>query len=147
MRNAIIRELSALLGIDKTCGEPYQPTYQAPTERSHVETQATLTCLLEDLAKGKPTQWESLLPVAEYVVFIRPMGSSGICPRDLDNGWSLAVDMDRDLVPFEVSPTEWESEFAASLLTNYLQLKQNWDEHGDFKVYPAKTQIQDVKSR
>ena len=24
------------------------------------------------------------------------------------------------------------------------QLKQNWDEHGDFKVYPAKTQIQDV---
>ncbi len=24
------------------------------------------------------------------------------------------------------------------------QLKQNWDEHGDFKVYPAKTKIQDV---
>lgn len=24
------------------------------------------------------------------------------------------------------------------------QLKQNWDESGDFKVYPAKTQIQDV---
>ena len=55
MRNAMLRELMALLGIDKTFGLPYQPTYQAPTERSHHETKVTLTCILEDLIKSKPT--------------------------------------------------------------------------------------------
>ena len=73
MKNAIIRELTALLGIDKTYGLPYQPTFQAPTERDHLESKLTLTCILGDLAASRPAEWEFLVPAVEYLKMITPL--------------------------------------------------------------------------
>ena len=83
MRNAIIRELCALLGVDKREGLACQPTFQAPTERDHFESRVTLTCIIEDLAACYPTVWEFYLPAVEYLKMITPCsGDADICPRD-----------------------------------------------------------------
>lgn len=130
MRNAIIRELTALLGIDKTLGLPYQPTFQAPIERDHLESKLTLTCILGDLAASRPAEWEFLVPAVEYLKMITPYSKeSGLCPRDLDHGWSLASDMNRDLIPFHSPSCECKSEFAANLFANFLQLKLTFDRY------------------
>ena len=130
MRNTIVKELSALLGIDKTYGLPYQPTFQAPTEKDHSESKLTITCILEDSAASRPTEWEFLVPAVEHLKMITPYSKEiGLCPRDLDHGRSLATDMNRDLVPFEVASCGCESELAANLFANFLQLLATFDRY------------------
>ena len=130
VHNALTKELMALLGVDKRVGLPYQPTYQGGVERDHLESKLTLTCILEDLARTYPTEWEFYVPAVEYLKFLTPYGGgSDLCPRDLDHGWSLAADVTRDLIPFQISPCETESEFAANLFANYLEIKASFDRY------------------
>ena len=49
-------------------------------------------------------------------------GDTEVIPRDLDRGWSLAADMERDLIPFQVHADECESQFVAKLFANFLTL-------------------------
>ena len=100
VRNALVNELMAVLGIDKREGLPYQPIYQGGVERYHLESKLTLTCVLEDLARTYPTEWELYVPAVVYLKFMTPFGSgTDLCPRDLDHGWSLAADVGMDLIP------------------------------------------------
>ena len=101
---------------------------QAPTEQDHFESKATLTCILEDLAACYTTEWEFYVPAGEYLKMITPhSGDTDLCPRDLDHGWSLAANMSRGLIRFRTDLSECESEFAACLFANFLQLKASFD--------------------
>jgi hypothetical protein len=120
VRNVMMTELFAILGIEKREGLPRQPIYQGTVERDHLETKLTLTLVLEDLTRSFPTEWEHMLPAVEYLKYVTPYGAgSDLCPRDLDHGWSFAADMEKDLIPFSVAGGECESEFAAALFVNY----------------------------
>lgn len=128
MRKAIVSELCAWIGVDKREGISYQPTSQAPTKHDHFESKATLTCIIEDLAACYTTEWEFYLPAGEYLKMITPhSGDTDLCPQDLDHGWSLAANMSRGLFRFRTDLSECESEFAACLFANFLQLKASFD--------------------
>ena len=129
MRNAVINEILAVLGVDKREGLPQQPIFQGAVERDHLETKVTLTTVLHDLVRAYPTEWAFYLPAVEYMKYITPYSSTcDLCPRDLDHGWSLASDMEKDLIPFQVAGSlECESEFAANLFANFLVLKRSFD--------------------
>ena len=101
VRNAVINEILAVLGVDKREGLPQQPIFQGAVERDHLETKVTLTTVLHDLVRACPTEWACYLPAVEYMTYITPYSSTcDLCPRDLDHGWSLASDMEKDLIPF-----------------------------------------------
>ena len=96
VRNALIRELCAVLGISKLEGLPRVPIYQAQVERDHLGSKLTLTCILDGLAAAFPAEWEFYVPPLEYLKYITPYGGdTDLTPRDLDHGWSLAADMDK----------------------------------------------------
>jgi len=131
VRNAVINEILAVLGVDKREGLPQQPIFQGAVERDHLETKVTLTSVLHDLVRAYPTEWAFFLPAVEYMKYITPYSSGcDLCPRDLDHGWSLASDMERDAIPFQVAgAVECESEFAANLFANFLTLKRHFDRY------------------
>ena len=56
VKNALIRELCAVLGVDKREGLPRQPIYQAQVERDHLDSKLTLTCILDGLAAAVPAE-------------------------------------------------------------------------------------------
>ena len=66
MKNAMVREMMAVMGVQKREGLPNQPTFQAQVERDHLESKLTFTCILCDLASSFPTEWEFFLPAVEY---------------------------------------------------------------------------------
>ena len=56
VRNAVINEILAVLGVDKREGLPQQPIFQGAVERDHLETKVTLTTVLHDLVRAYPTE-------------------------------------------------------------------------------------------
>ena len=121
----------AVLGVDKREGLPQQPIFQGAVERDHLEAKITLTSVLRDLVRAFPAEWAFFLPAVEYMKYITPYGAScDLCPRDLDHGWSLAGDLEKDAIPFQVAGAlECESEFSANLFANFLTLKRSFDRY------------------
>ena len=101
LKNAIMREYTALCGMGRRFGGPWRPMEQGLVENAHKETQKLYGLLVVDVMKSFPTEIEELTHVVEYLVYNTP-GVHGYTPRDLDRRWSAASPLERDLQPFRV---------------------------------------------
>ena len=90
MRNAAMAELKALMNIGSRFGTPWRPVEQGAVERQHQEASRERGLLLLEVFKAFGTEWASMLPACEFLLYNTPRGDSGLTPRDLDRRWSLA---------------------------------------------------------
>ena len=77
-----------------------------------------------EFAKAFPQEWASLAPALEYLCETAPRGSHGLSAFDITQGYALASDVDRQLVPFRILPGQADSEVAQKLfeiLRSYME--------------------------
>ena len=89
MRNLMMFELNALLGVRQRFGQEWRPVEQAVVEREHQETQKYLGILLFEVFRCMPGELGDLLPVVEFIRYNTP-GRTGLTPRDVDRQWSVS---------------------------------------------------------
>ena len=78
--------------------------------------------LVKDVMKAYPGEWTELLVVVEFLIYTTP-GPHHLSPRDIDRSWSLAIPLEKDLMPFQVLDFEPISEYAKSLFKRYRELR------------------------
>ena len=83
LKNAIMSEYTALLGMGRKFGGPWRPMEQGLVENSHKETQKVYGMLVTDIMKCFPNEVEELTYVVEFIVYNTP-GAREFTPRDLD---------------------------------------------------------------
>ena len=110
LKNAIMNEYTALLGMGRKFGGPWRPMEQGLVENSHKETQKVYGTLVTDVMKCFPNEVEELTYVVEFVVYNTP-GVHGYTPRDLDRRWSAATPPPSAVAPavWPVRLVEWRS--------------------------------------
>ena len=103
-----------------TCRE--QPRHQGLVEQGHQTVMTHHLLLLNEVCKAFPQEWAALIPAVEYLCETAPRGPHGLSAFDLTQGYALASDTDRRLVPFSV-PTEIpETDVARKLFDNFREL-------------------------
>ena len=83
LRDALMKEFLAMVGLRHRFGAPWRPTEQSIVERIHQEMQKMLGILLLDVIRYMRSYWSELLVVVEFVIYTTP-GPHGYAPRDLD---------------------------------------------------------------
>ena len=121
--NALMEELRGLLNIDARLGTAWRPVDQAPVERVHRESQKEIGIFLHEVFKCAPGHWGELLPLAEFALWNSP-GKSGLSPRDLVMGWSLASPLERELAPFDLPACEAISDVAAAQFEGFRRMRE-----------------------
>ena len=71
-----------------------------------------------------PAEWLELLPAVEFLIYNTP-GAYGYTPRDIDRRWSLAIQLEKELQPFQVSEFGPISDWARNLFRTYRTLRGN----------------------
>ena len=94
-RNALMKEMTALLGAQQRFSMALRPCEMGSNERMHQEVQKTLGALVREL--GAAANWSEWLLVAEYILDNSP-GPHGYTPRDLERSWSLALPLEKDVL-------------------------------------------------
>ena len=105
LKNVLMQEYCALVGIGRRFGTPWRPVEQGLVEGLHKETQKVLGMLLHDIMKCLPNETGELLHVVEFIIYNTP-GAQGVTPRDIDRRWSLSKPLERELQPFQVHEFE-----------------------------------------
>ena len=118
LKNALMSEYSALIGLGHRFGTPWRPMEQGLVEGVHQETQKVTGMLVKDIMQCVPNETGELQYVVEFVVYNTP-GPHGYTPRDIDRRWSMATPLERELQPFTVNEFEPLSDYVAKLLQNY----------------------------
>ena len=108
---AMFQTHPALRDINDATETRYRLTGLAPVEREHHEVQRSLGMLLQEAARWRPGEWGQCVQIVEWIRYLTP-SRSGLCPRDVDRGWSIASPLERELLPLEASPAETVSEVA-----------------------------------
>ena len=121
-RNQMLREYTSLVGIRQRFGTAWRPVEQGAVERMHQEEQKLLGILVHDVMKSYPNEWTELLPVIEFLIYNTP-GPHGLTPRDIDRRWSLALPLEKELMPFQALSFEPISEHAKNLFKTYRELR------------------------
>ncbi|MEC8937001.1 MAG: integrase zinc binding domain-containing protein, partial [Pseudomonadota bacterium] len=122
LKNALMLEYTALIGLGRRFGTPWRPMEQGLVEGAHNETQKVMGMLVKDIMQCLPNECGELQYVVEFVVYNTP-GPHGYTPRDIDRRWSLATPLERELQPFTVSEFEPVSEYVANLFRNYREIR------------------------
>jgi len=121
-RNTLLAEFVALMGMQHKFSTAMRPCEMGANERMHQETQKLMGILLNDVARGQPSDWGEFLVVIEFVVENTP-GPHGWAPRDLERRWSVALPLEKDLLPLDMLQFEPVSEYARSLFQQYREVK------------------------
>ena len=122
LKNALMAEYSALVGLGHRFGTPWRPMEQGLVESKHRETQKIMGMLVKDIMQCFPNETGELTHVVEFIVYNTP-GPHGYTPRDIDRRWSLATPLEKELQPFAVNEFEPLSEYAKTLFRNYRQIR------------------------
>ena len=96
-KNALMAELSVMLGAEWRFSAPLRPCELGANERVHQEVQKVLGAVVRQVGSTVGDTWSDWLVVAEYVIDNTP-GPHGYTPRDLERSWSLAHPLERDVL-------------------------------------------------
>ena len=124
-KNALMKELTSLLGIQQRFSMSLRPVELGSNERVHQEVQKTLGALVREL--GAAENWSDWLIVAEYVLDNTP-GPHGYTPRDLERSWSLALPLERDVLA-DALQFEPVSDWAAKQLGQFREISKVVSKH------------------
>ena len=94
LKNALMAEYSALIGLGHRFGTPWRPMEQGLVEGKHRETQKVMGMLVNDVMQCFPNETGELLHVVEFIIYNTP-GAHGYTPRDVDRRWSLATPLEK----------------------------------------------------
>ena len=122
LKNALLEEYTALVGIGRRYGTPWRPMEQGLVEGAHVETQKIMGMLVKDIMTCYPNETGELERVVEFIVYNTP-GKHGFTPRDIDRRWSLASPLEKELRLFEVLPKEPVSTYVSRLYQEYRDIR------------------------
>ena len=92
LKNALMAEYSALIGLGHRFGTPWRPMEQGLVESRHQETQKVMGMLVKDIMQCFPNETGELIHVVEFIVYNTP-GPHGYTPRDIDRRWSYVCDI------------------------------------------------------
>ncbi|MAB81808.1 MAG: hypothetical protein CMJ24_00005, partial [Phycisphaerae bacterium] len=123
LANAVNEELTQLCGVTRRLGGAWRPWEQGAVEREHQEESRQLGIFLDEVFRCSPGEWAGLLPLCEFVRMTSPT-AAGICPRDLDRGWSAASPLERDLIALDVSPAEAASDTVRRQFENFSRVRE-----------------------
>ena len=116
-----MREYTSLIGIRQRFGMAWRPCGQGAVEKIHQENQK-----LWDVGPRHhgvlSSEWSEMCPILEFLVYNTP-GPHGITPRDIDRRWSMAMPLEKELMPFTALGFEPISEYAKALFKRYRELK------------------------
>ena len=101
LRNALMLEYTAVVGLGKRFGTPWRPMEQGLVEGKHRETLRIYGMLVKDIMQCFANETGELHHVVEFIVYNTP-GPHGYTPRDIDRRWSLAAHLEKELPPFHV---------------------------------------------
>ena len=128
-KNALMAELSVMLGAEWRFSAPLRPCELGANERVHQEVQKVLGAVVRQVGSTVGDTWSDWLVVAEYVIDNTP-GPHGYTPRDLERSWSLALPLERDVLraALEFEPV---SDWARGQFQQFAELsaavKAHWD--------------------
>ena len=128
-KNALMAELSVMLGAEWRFSAPLRPCELGANERVHQEVQKVLGAVVRQVGSTVGDTWSDWLVVAEYVIDNTP-GPHGYTPRDLERSWSLALPLERDVLraALEFEPV---SDWARGQFQQFAELsaavKAYWD--------------------
>ena len=122
LKNGIMLEYSAMIGVGRRFGTPWRPMEQGLVEGKHNETQKIIGILVKDIMQCMPNETGELQYVVEFIVYNTP-GPHGYTPRDIDRRWSLSTPLERELQPFQVNEFEPISDYVAKLFKNYREIR------------------------
>ena len=126
-KNALMNELTALLGIQQRFSMALRPCEMGSNERVHQEVQKTLGALVREL--GVAENWSDWLIVAEFVIDTTP-GPHGYAPRDLERSWSLALPLEKDVLRDSLQ-FEPISDWAKKQFSQFKEIAQAVAKHWD----------------
>ena len=128
-KNALMAELSVMLGAEWRFSAPLRPCELGANERVHQEVQKVLGAVVRQVGSTVGDTWSDWLVVAEYVIDNTP-GPHGYTPRDLERSWSLAHPLERDVLrdALEFEPvTEWARGQFKQFAELSAAVKSHWD--------------------
>ena len=122
MKNELMKEYCALMGIGRRFGTPWRPVEQGLVEGLHRETQKVFGMLVVDIMRCLPNEVGELMHLVEFVIYNTP-GAHGYTPRDIDRRWSLTTALERELQPFQVQEFEPLDDYVRKLFRTYRDIK------------------------
>ena len=84
--------------------------------------------LMNEVCKAFPQEWASSVPALEYLLETAPREPHGLSAFDLTQGFALATDVDKQLVPFSILPGQAETDVAKQIFNDFREL------HGIFSA-------------
>ena len=93
-------------------------------ERIHQEAARERGLLLLEVFRCFGTEWASVLPALEFLLYTTPRADTGLCPRDLDRRWSLATPLEREMLLFSVPEKTAISEVARAEFAGFRALRR-----------------------
>ena len=126
-KNALMAELSAMLGTEWRFSAPLRPCELGANERVHQEVQKVLGAVVRQVGASLSEAWSDWLVVAEYVIDNTP-GPHGYTPRDLERSWSLALPLEKDVLR-DALQFEPISDWARSQFKQFSELAAAVREH------------------
>ena len=94
LRNALMLEYTAVVGLGKRFRTPWRPMEQGLVEGKHRETLRIYGMLVKDIMQCFTNETGKLHHVVEFIVYNMP-GPHGYTPRDIDRRWSLATPLEK----------------------------------------------------
>ena len=82
LKNAIMAEYSALVGVGHRFGTPWRPMEQGLVEAKHKETQKIMGMLVKDILQCFPNETGELRHVVEFVIYNTCLLYTSPSPRD-----------------------------------------------------------------
>ena len=122
MTSRVNQEFLALCGATQIKGAAFMPRHQGLVEQSHQTVMTKHLLLLNEVCRAFPQEWAALVPALEYLCETAPREPHGLSAFDLTQGYALASDMDRRLVPFSIPAEMPETDVACKLFRNFREL-------------------------
>ena len=102
MTSRVNQEFLALCGAKHIKGAAFTPRHQGLVEQGHQTVMTNHLLLLNEVCRAFPQEWAALVPALEYLCETAPREPHGLSAFDLTQGYALASDVDRRLVPFSI---------------------------------------------
>ena len=117
--NAVLRELTGLLGGKQVFSPAYTPRVQGIVESSHKVLGASLAMIAQSRLKGQLQAWPETIPLVQHLMRETPLGGTmgEVCAADLIHGWRRLKPLHGVLHPLlEQSPSVPQSEWLRDTL-------------------------------
>ena len=122
MTSRVNREFLALCGASHVTGSAFTPRHQGLVEQGHQTVMTHHLLLLNEVCRAFPQEWAALVPALEYLCETAPREPHGLSAFDLTQGYALASDTDRRLVPFTIPGSQPETDVARKLFDNFREM-------------------------